>query len=58
MADNTHETKLVISGDASGATSALSRVKDLVGKGLIGTLHGLREAVSKVMGSPCRACRR
>ena len=51
MADNTHETKLVISGDASGATSALSRVKDLVGKGLIGTLHGLREAVSKVMGA-------
>ena len=51
MADNTHETKLVISGDASGATSALKRVQDLVGKGLIGTLHGLREAVSKVMGA-------
>ena len=51
MADNTHETKIVISGDASGATSALNRVKDLVGKGLIGTLHGLREAVSKVMGA-------
>lgn len=51
MADNTHETKLVISGDASGATSALNRVKDLVGKGLIGTLHGLREAVAKVMGA-------
>ena len=40
MADNTHETKLVISGDASGATSALNRVKDLVGKGFIGTLNG------------------
>lgn len=51
MADNTHETKLVISGDASGATSALNRVKDLVGKGLIGTLNGVREAVSKVMGA-------
>lgn len=51
MADNTHEIKLVISGDASGATSALNRVKDLVGKGLIGTLHGLREAVAKVMGA-------
>ncbi len=51
MADNTHETKIVISGDASGATSALKRVQDLVGKGLIGTLHGLREAVSKVMGA-------
>lgn len=51
MADNTHETKLVISGDASGATSALNRVKDLVGKGLIGTLHGVRKAVSKVMGA-------
>lgn len=51
MADNTHETKLVISGDASGATSALNRVKDLVGKGFIGTLNGVREAVSKVMGA-------
>lgn len=51
MADNTHETKLVISGDASGATSALKRVQDIVGKGLIGTMHGLREAVSKVMGA-------
>lgn len=51
MADNTHETKIVISGDASGATSALKRVQDLVGKGLIGTLNGLREAVSKVMGA-------
>lgn len=51
MADNTHETKLVISGDASGATNALNRVKDLVGKGFIGTLNGVREAVSKVMGA-------
>ena len=51
MADNTHETKIVISGDASGATSALNRVKDLVGKGFIGTLNGVREAVSKVMGA-------
>lgn len=41
MADDTHETKIVISGDANGATNALSRV--------MSSLKGVRNAVTGVM---------
>ena len=41
MADETHETKIVISGDANGATNALSRV--------MSSLKGVRNAVTGVM---------
>ena len=41
MADETHETKIVITGDEKGATSALSRV--------MSSLNGVRTAASGVM---------
>lgn len=49
MADNTHNTKIVISGDASGATGALNGVKDLLTNGVVGALHGVRSAINRVM---------
>lgn len=49
MAENTHNTKIVISGDASGATGALNGVKDLLSKGVVGALHGVRSAINRVM---------
>lgn len=51
MADNTHETKIVISGDASGATGALNRVKSLLDGGIIGALKGVRTAIARVMSA-------
>ena len=49
MADNTHETKIVISGDDSGATGALNRVKGLLDGGIVGALKGVRTAIAGVM---------
>ena len=43
MADNTHETKIVISGDSSSAIGAL--------KGVINSLTGVRSAVSKLLNA-------
>lgn len=51
MADNTHETKIVISGDDSGATGALNRVKGLLNSGVIGALKGVRTAIARVMNA-------
>lgn len=51
MADNTHETKIVINGDASGATGALNGVKNLLTKGVVGALNGVRTAVHRVMAA-------
>ena len=51
MADNTHETKIVISGDDSGAVSALTRVKTALRGGILGALNGVRTAITGVMRS-------
>ena len=51
MADNTHETKIVISGDDSGAVSALTRVKTALSGGILGALNGVRTAITGVMRS-------
>lgn len=49
MAENTHNLKIVISGDASGATGALNGVKNLLSKGVVGALNGVRSAINRVM---------
>lgn len=51
MADNTHEIKIVINGDASGATGALNGVKNLLTKGVVGALNGVRSAINRVMAA-------
>ena len=51
MADNTHETKIIISGDDSGAVGALNRVKGLLNGGISGALKGVRTAIARVMSA-------
>lgn len=51
MADNTHETKIVINGDATGATGALNKVTGLLNGGLISALKGIRGAINGVMSA-------
>lgn len=48
MAEDTHETKIVISGDADGAVSAFARVKTAL-SGITSYLGKVRSAVSAVM---------
>ena len=50
MAENTHEIKIAIKGDASSAVGALGRVKAAVG-GVIGVLNTVKSAVGKVMSA-------
>lgn len=49
MAENTHNTKIVISGDDSGATGALNRVKGLLNGGVVKALGSVRSAINGVM---------
>ena len=49
MAENTHNTKIVISGDDSGATGALNRVNGLLNGGVVKALGSVRSAINGVM---------